>query len=80
MFAILQRARWNDVAVCPISEGVAAYAVALAEHLRGRLTEADYWTRIDAIQNEDDDRVGMGVAVVIRAARMLAGRASMTCP
>ncbi len=75
-FAIMQRFRWNDVLVSPISEGVASYAVALMEHLRGRESEARYWMRVGAIQNEDDDRAGLGVAVVIRAARLLTGSAS----
>lgn len=77
-FALLQRFRWADVPVSTIPEGVAAYAVALMEHLRGRESESDYWTRLAAIQNEDDDRVGMGVAVAIRAARLLSGGACVS--
>lgn len=72
-FGLLQRLRWNDVPVSSISEGVACYAVALFEHLRGRESEARYWMRVGAIQNEDDDRAGIGVAVVIRAARLMTG-------
>ena len=74
-FALMMRFRWGDVAVSSVSEGVAAYAVALMERLRGRQSEADYWVRVAAIQNEDDVRAGLGVAVVIRAARLLTGSA-----
>jgi hypothetical protein len=79
-FALLQRLRWADVPVSTIPEGVAAYAVALMEHLRGRESEAGYWMRLGAIQNAEDDRVGMGVAVVVRAARLLTGGAEGTSP
>jgi hypothetical protein len=72
-YALQQRFRWCDVPVSSISEGVAAYAVALFEHLRRRESEAHYWMRLGAIQNEHDERTGLGVAVVIRAARLLTG-------
>jgi hypothetical protein len=74
-FALMQRLRWCDVPVSTISEGVSAYAVALMEHLRGRESEAHYWMRVAAVQNEDDERVGLGVAVVLRAARLLTASA-----
>ena len=75
-FALMQRLRWCDVPVSTISEAVSAYAVALMEHLRGRESEAHYWMRVAAVQNEDDERVGLGVAVVLRSARLLTGSAT----
>lgn len=71
----LERLLWEDVQVSPVPMAVAAYAVARFEDALGRDYEVWRWTMAGAIQTEIDHRRGLGLAVVVRAARLLTWRA-----
>jgi hypothetical protein len=73
-FAHLERSLWEDMPVSSVAQAVAAYAVARFEDAMGRDHDAWWWMQMGAAQAEADERVGLGVAVVVRAAHLLAWR------
>jgi hypothetical protein len=60
-----------DAEVSAVFMSVAAYATAWCEAARGNRNEVARWITIAGIESEVDDRPGVGLAVVVRAARLL---------
>jgi hypothetical protein len=75
-FAHLERLLWEGAVVSTIPMAVAAYAVARFEDDLEHPTETWWWMQMAASQGELDDRQGIGLVVLIRAAHLLAGRSS----
>lgn len=70
-FAALERFRSDDAVVASVPQGISSYAVALMEFHRGRPSECGYWMRTAAVMTEDDERAGLALVVLLRAARLL---------
>lgn len=70
-FVTLERARWNDEPVSVVVQAVAAYTVAFFEDELHREHEVERWIRTAATMTEDDERVGLGMVVYVRSARLL---------
>ena len=66
-----QRLLSEDSPVSSVFQATAAYAVAFFEDLRGREHEVSRWTMTAGIEADIDDRAGVGLAVVIRVAKLL---------
>ena len=62
----------RDVEVSTVVQSVAAYTIASFEDALGNQREVGRWMMIAAVESEIDDRPGVGLAVVLRAARLLA--------
>ncbi len=70
-FVHLWRLRTEDVLVSSVVEAVAAYAVAVFEHRRGRAHEAERWSMTAGFQTDFEPRAALGVVAFVRAARLL---------
>lgn len=67
------RTLWRDAEVSTIFQAMAAYFVAASEDALNHPHEVARWMKTAAVETEADDRVGLGLAVVLRAARLLTG-------
>jgi hypothetical protein len=76
-FVHLERLLGADVPVSEVTQAIAAYAVARFEDDLGSEHEVWWWTQMAATQTEGDGRVGLGLAVASRAARLLGWEAHM---
>lgn len=64
------RLLWDDAEVSTVAQAMAAYAVARFEDALHNRHEVARWMMIAAIETEADERTGLGLAVVVRAARL----------
>ena len=65
------RLLWNDAEVSTVFQATAAYAVARFEDALHNRNEVARWMMTAAVETEADERRGIGLAVVVRAARLL---------
>lgn len=65
------RLLWDGAQVSTVVQAMAAYGVAVSEDILGREHEVARWMMIAGIETELDDRAGVGLAVALRAARLL---------
>lgn len=72
-FANLERSLQYDISVSPVVMGVSAYTVARFEDALGHEFEVWWWLQMAVNQTEHDERHGLALAVVLRAATLLAG-------
>ena len=69
--ARLHALQWDDAVVEPVVEAVAHYAVAWAEGINGRPTEARRWSLSAAVFTDFEGIEGLTIATWLRAARLL---------
>jgi hypothetical protein len=76
-FTHLVRLRHEDHAVSATLEGMAAYGVAWAEMLAGRMVRSERWMQIAANATDHDDRSGLSLVVVVRAALLFGAESGL---
>lgn len=69
-FVHLHRLRSQDIAVSSLVESVAAYGVATFERRAGRQHEVERWWTTAGLMTEPDERAGLGLLAVVRAASL----------
>jgi hypothetical protein len=67
------RLLWDDAEVSTVFQAMASYFVAASEDALNHPHEVARWIKTAAVETEVDDRVGLGLAVVLRAARLVTG-------
>jgi len=70
-FAHLERSLWEGVLVSPVVQATAAYCVAYFEDAVGHDYSRWRWVTTAGIVTDLDERHGLGVTVVVRAAKLL---------
>lgn len=69
-FAHLDRLRWEDEDVHPLSLSTAAYMTMEIEILRGRFSSASRWARLADVQVEAEEPAGIEIVAWLRAAKL----------
>jgi hypothetical protein len=69
-----QRLLWADAGVSTVFLGMAAYTVASFEDVLRSDHAVARWLMTAGVETDVDDRPGVGLAVVVRAARLLSSR------
>ncbi len=76
-FRHLVRLQHEDHVVSVVLEAVSAYAVAWLELLSGRMAQHERWMMIAANATDHEDRSGLSLVVVVRAALLLGAESGL---